>query len=425
MSAPLTTSAESSVVTGPSGESAADAPGRRTLVHGTAWMMVGQASRLGFQLAAFVVLGRVLGPTGFGIFAGALALAAMLAPFAEFGGYSLVVRDVAARQPTRRAVGNGLLLAGITAPFAFAVLAALGVFVLPEVPLTLVLAVGGAVLVGDRVLALVQAANVANGALWRNATLEVVAGGSTLALTAVLLLSAGTVETWAWLYLLRALLVAAIALAWCARLHGLPAGSGREAVERLRPGASFALGVSAHTAQGEVDKAMLARLSTLEATGIYAVAQRIVLLAALPLNALMSALYPRFFRAGQAAGSDARLLARRLVPLTAGYGLLAGGALFVAAPLVPLVFGSGFEESARALRWLAPLLLLQGIALPFADALSGAGRQLTRARCQLLALSVNVGLNLWLIPSLGWEGAVIAAVGSYAVFLAALLGVRA
>jgi O-antigen/teichoic acid export membrane protein len=203
--------------------------------------------------------------------------------------------------------------------------------------------------------------------------------------------------------------------AW--QLWGFPRGKLRGLWARMREGWHFAFGQSAQMAHLDLDKALLPRLASLEAAGIYTAAFRFAAVAYLPLNAFESAIYPRFFQAGQRSLAEARRFAEQTLCVTAVYGLVAAACLWVVAPwLLRFSLGHDFAGSVAALRWLAVLPLLQSLYLPLADALTGSGRQAWRTGGQLGALLVSAGLNWWLIPQAGWRGAAWAMIVSHVVF---------
>src|ERR1017187_1562532 len=173
---------------------------------------------------------------------------------------------------------------------------------------------------------------------------------------------------------------------------------------------------------------MLVRLGGLDATGIYGAAYRIVDVSFAPLSALVSAAAASFFRHGASGIAGSTRFARKLLPYTAGYGLLAAAFLFVASPILPALLGKGFATATLALQWLSPLVLLKSIHYFFADSLSAAGHQGLRASVQLGIVGFNVLLNLWLIPAYSWRGAAWASLASDAALavglFAAILSLR-
>jgi O-antigen/teichoic acid export membrane protein len=79
--------------------------------------------------------------------------------------------------------------------------------------------------------------------------------------------------------------------------------------------------------------------------------------------------------------------------------------MFGAAPLIPLVAGQGFAQSASALRWLCLIPVFRSVQTLSGAALTGAGFQRYRTLAQVAAAALNFGSNLWLIPAYGWRGA--------------------
>jgi O-antigen/teichoic acid export membrane protein len=69
------------------------------------------------------------------------------------------------------------------------------------------------------------------------------------------------------------------------------------------------------------------------------------------------------------------------------------------------VYGQEFAETARAFLWLAPVLAFLFINYLQLNSLTALGKQKLCALATGLCVLVNVGLNLWLIPSHGFMGA--------------------
>jgi O-antigen/teichoic acid export membrane protein len=183
----------------------------------------------------------------------------------------------------------------------------------------------------------------------------------------------------------------------------------------LHEGALFSLSISAQGANADLDKALLARLGTLEATGAYGAAYRLMDVAFLPVRSVLMAAYSRFFQHGaQGVGASARY-GRRLLTLGIGYGVLTAAALYAVAPLLPTILGRDYQDAVGAIRWLAVVPLLKAVHYFGADALTGAGYQGTRTLVLLLIAGSNFLLNLWLIPLYSWRGAAIATIVSDAM----------
>ena len=182
-----------------------------------------------------------------------------------------------------------------------------------------------------------------------------------------------------------------------ARVFGYP-------ISELREGAYFATSLSAQNVYNDIDKWMLARLSTLDATGIYTTAYRLIDISFVPVRSVLAAAYPRFFQQGAHGARAGLRLARRLLPLAVAYAAVAGLALFVLAPEVPRVLGRAYEASVAATRWLAILPLLKSIHYFAADTLTGAGYQGRRTMAQIVVAAFNVIVNVPLIAAASLAG---------------------
>jgi O-antigen/teichoic acid export membrane protein len=121
----------------------------------------------------------------------------------------------------------------------------------------------------------------------------------------------------------------------------------------------------------------------------------------------------------KAAREQAGLMLALGVPASVGLAL-------VARPLADVMVGPALRDGAAAVTpWIAASALFAGLTTYYTHQAFTLGR---RTGLLLLAMSVpaaaNVGLNLWLIPRLGLQGAMIATTASYALGLVAstLLG---
>jgi O-antigen/teichoic acid export membrane protein len=213
---------------------------------------------------------------------------------------------------------------------------------------------------------------------------------------------------WAQLYALLSVVALVLQLAWSWRRFGRPTPGWRGLWGRARSGAGFSVNNAAVTVLTDFDKTLLVRNGLTTDAGVYGVAYRLSTIASLPIVGFMHATYPRFFEIGEAGGLQATAaFARKLAIPLALYGVMAGLALIVVAPLIPLVVGEGFRPSVPVLMLLAGLPLLRPLQSLPSDALTGADMQSTRTACWVAAAVLNVGLNLVLIPRHGLTGALV------------------
>jgi O-antigen/teichoic acid export membrane protein len=373
------------------------------------WMLSGDGVRLVLQAVYFVLIGRALGVREFGAFVGAVSLVALVAPFSTWGTGFILLKEVARDRTTfGRCWGTALCTTAVFGTMLLGlVLLVSRVAFGTSVPLRalLLVAVSDAIVV--RVLDLATQAFTAVENLRQGAQIYVIlsAGRTLAAAYLTFVIHSATAQSWALLYLLSAVAAAIYGIIAVTRSLGPPRMGRRLSRPEFKEGFYFAVSQASQTIYNDVDKTMLVRLGGLEATGIYGAAYRIVDVSFAPVSALTQATLARFFRHGEEGITGSTRLARKILPYSAGYGLLAAGFLFLISPVLPLMLGKDFTAATWALRWLSPLVFLKSIHYFLANSLSGAGYQGRRALVQLGVVGINVLLNLWLIPTYSWRGA--------------------
>jgi O-antigen/teichoic acid export membrane protein len=385
--------------------------GTAHLARNAASMFLGQGGRAVLQALFFVLLTRSLGVAGFGAFAGVLALVAVAQPFAALGAPNLMVMRVARDADTARAeFATAVTVTAVTGLVAALAIAFVSHWVSAKGTSGIVaLQLALAELLGARVVDVAGALYQAQERLLRMAVFSLAITVARLG-GAVTLTVAGesSVGAWSAAYLAVSMAAAVGVVAFTFRAVGLSRPSVAAYLHHWKDGLQFSVGLAAQSIYNDIDKSMLARMSTLEATGIYAAAYRIVDLAFVPMRALLGAAYARFFRYGDEGIARTAAFARRLAGPGVGYCVFASVGLLSLSSLVPRILGPSYEDSVHALRWLSILPLLKAIHYLAADALTGARLQRVRTRWQLFVAALNVLLNLWLIPAFSWRGAAVA-----------------
>lgn len=386
------------------------------LVRNTASMLAGSGARLLIQGVYFILIARALGAGQYGAFVGVVALVAILSPFSPLGTGQILVRNVARdRKTLNYSWGNALWMTGLSGSVLLVTALLLAKLVLAErIPLTLVFLVGLSELLLSAVSGIAGLAFQAVEQLHRTAQVQVVLTAARALAAVVLVLSIRhpTALSWGFFYCASSAVGALYAIALVSSRLGWPQLSLHRLRSDLLEGFYFAISLSSQSIYNNIDKTMLVRLATFGAAGIYAAAYRLVDLSFQPVSALLASTYPRFFQHGTQGLQGTKRLARRFLPLAAGYALLAGVVLVLAAPMLPIFLGHDFIESVLALRWLSPLVLFRAVHYFLADTLTGAGFQGLRSAIQILIAGLNVCLNFWLIPLYSWKGAAWASLGS-------------
>ena len=386
------------------------------LAKNTLWVAFGQVLQVGTQAVYFIVIARALGSRDYGAFVSVVAVVALAAPFASLGSGNLLIKHVARNSSTfARHWGKALATTLLMGTILLGLVTMVASVWLPgSIPLRLVLAVGASDLLFVRLLDVSTQAYQGHQWLSRTALLQLLLSPLRLlaALGLIAMVPVPTALHWGLAYLVSALVGAGVGIVLANRELGWPEFHLRHLGLDLREGVSFSLSQSAQNSLNDSDKAILARLATLEATGVYAAAWRLVGAMFLPIGSLQVATYARFFQHGAQGVLASARLALRILPLGAGYGILAAAALYLLAPLVPAVLGNEYHQAIGAIRWLAVVPLLRAVHYFAGDALTGAGYQWVKTIIHVGLAVVNVLLNFWLIPLYSWRGAAIASVVS-------------
>jgi O-antigen/teichoic acid export membrane protein len=175
--------------------------------------------------------------------------------------------------------------------------------------------------------------------------------------------------------------------------------------QRTGEGLVFALSSSTMNIYNNIDKAMLGHYGMNAANGIYSMAYRVVDIATMPVGAIHTAAFPRFFCKGAAGPRSTTSYALEILKRTGPMTVLLATGIAATAPIIPLVAGRSFIESVSALRWLCLLPLFRSFQLSAGDALTGSGYLKLRLVVQGLAAAFNFVANIYLIPHYGWRGA--------------------
>jgi O-antigen/teichoic acid export membrane protein len=394
---------------------------KNALVRNTMWMFLGQGLRLIIQAFYFVEIARSLGAANYGAFVGVVALVGITYPFGALGSGNLLVKNVARDRglfPTYW--GRALAVTAASSSILLVAVLILSHFALPAaIPLRLVLLVAGADLFGLNVITVCGQAFQAFEQLNWTAVINVLISATRL-IGAVILIRIHrhpSALLWGYVYFCSTTTVAATAFVLVWTKLGPPRFADLLPGAEAREGVYFSVSQSAQTIYNDIDKTMLARMATLDATGIYGAAYRLIDVCFVPVSALLWSTYPSFFRAGAKGLAGSLGYAKPLLVRTLAYSSCVCLLTLIVAGYVPHVIGSEYARTAEALRWLAPLPVLKGLHYLLSDSLTGAGHQGLRTAIQAIVAAFNVLINIWIIPAYSWRGAAWSSIASDALLV--------
>lgn len=378
------------------------------IVRNATWMFSGHGLQLLGRIGYFIIIAHALGPSGYGSFVACTALIGTMSPFASCGTGHVMIKYVARDRNVLAAyMGNALLVTMASGSVLTLFALILRPHVLPGSSTSaMVIAVAIADLFG---LEMNNICLQAFQALEQGRRFSHLMAFSTAVrfVAALVLLALGpTAQNWAYLYAASSVIGTATAIVVVSRCCAWPRFQLNLFFPSVREGFHFATSLASQSVYNDIDKTMLARLSTVEAAAIYAAAYRFIEAAILPIRSVANAAYPEFFRFGMQGVSSSFGFARQILRRSIVYGLGTAVALFLAANLVPVVLGHAYQESAAVLRWLCLLPVIKCVHIFLSDTLTGANYQWQTSSAQIAVAVFNVLINFWLIVAFSWRGAV-------------------
>lgn len=407
----------------------------RRLITGGVFLRLVRGVLQGFTI---ILLVRVLSTDEFGTYAYLIALSQIISIPAQFGLPQLVVRDAS----PLAALGNGPALKALAqwASRMVIITSALGVFV-GVCAISLMDATVASVMSIALAMSLVPMASTINllssqlramGVGLRSQISEMVIAPTLFFgfVLAIYLIKIDGFANVSGVLALRAvaLLVSVLAVQWLLR-RAFVSLKQRSSPKTVRPKemsrkgllkSSFVLGLSAgmFALNNQMDLMMVTNIQGVEHTAIYRVAILMSFAVAVVAQSLNSAISPamsRTLKLGSVEDLHA-LIAQHMprVQLVVWLGLLLW--ISAAKPVLSLAFGSEYLASFAP---MAILCLSACVNLLFGPAgllLNLSGNEGVGLAAGALALTMNVGLNLALIPIYGLVGAAIATLAATLVF---------
>lgn len=389
---------------------------KSNLAKNTIWMSFGLAGRIIFQIAYYLIVARVLGPNSYGIFAGAIALVTIFSPFVSWGSGNILVENVS-RKPNQYKYfwGMALSVSFVSALALTLICTLLGVIIFSsEVALHLVLPMAIGMYFGDGIAILSSQSFQALKRLSNTSAMNFIIGFNRLlsALFLMVLPFTKSVETWAILFMLAGILSGSIGVIWTNHKLGCSNLNFKYMKGRWKEGFYFSIGQSAQGIYNDIDKTLLVRLVSDSVSGIYAAAYRIMDASFIPVRALLASTYPEFFKKGEKGTSETLKYAKKIIPWSMAWGVLAAAGIVIFANLIPVFLGEKYAGAVLMIKWLAFIPLFRSLHYLAADSLTGAGYQKHRSIFQICIAVVNLTLNLMLIPIFSWKGAAISSLAS-------------
>jgi O-antigen/teichoic acid export membrane protein len=394
------------------------------LTRNAGWVFLGQLLRLIIQALYFIEIARSLGVHNYGAFISVVALVGIVYPFGSLGSGNLLIKNVARDKNAFCSYwGRALTTTVIFGSGLLVIVLVIAQLALPrEIPTKLVALVAASDILGLNIITISGQAFQAFDRLGWTAAINVMISAGRLvgAFILIAIHPHPTASQWGFIYFGCTTVLAVTAALVVSRMLGTPKFNWQHSRAELREGFFFSASQTSQTIYNDIDKTMLARFGTLEATGVYGAAYRLIDVSFAPVSGVLWSAYPNFFRAGARGISASLAYAKPLLMRAAGYAGMVCLIVLLTANVVPYILGVEYAATAQALRWLSVLPILKVFHYFLSDALTGAGYQALRTGIQMGVAMFNVCINLWLIPMYSWRGAAWASIASDAALALAI-----
>ena len=377
-------------------------------------------SEVVIRLSKFFVLAyaaRVLGPSGFGEFNYVLALAGLLAVFGNFGLVKILTRNLS------QAPSNEERYFSTIAPYLVMVGGLVGLSLL------LYIGFGQSELTLLFLLLLIfTATNLVADYLWSflRAREDMLAEAALKGVQALLILGGGfyvlraysSTESLGVMYAISASLVL---LLGAVVVH-------HKRFRELRFSVNFgellaliksswpvaAVAVSAFIFN-QIDSIMLGAMGEFDQVGLYNTAYKLISASLIPAFILNQVFYPRLGRL--LSQNKEKKLLRLNVYLNLGI-YFTGAILFILLGqwILGLMFGQEYVSAYNALIILSVSAIFTSLIIPISNYLILRDRLMINLRLSVIAAIINIGLNIYVIPRYGFEGAAVTTLITY-IFL--------
>jgi len=370
-------------------------------------------------MVSAILTARVLGPGGRGLLAALVTLGAVGVQLGQVGMPAALTFHAAGRQPVRRLLGVALMTAlgwGTALAVAALVVFAVVPSIAPVDRFT-VLALGLAWIPLGLLLQLGQSLLLGTGDV-RRYNLTQVAEYSGAVLLMVALWQAGRASPVSF-YLAGFASMVAVGAYTTGRIWRVGGPPSRPPASLLRAmagygGKAFLSSMFAFLVL-QFDLLMVIAMLGDAAAGQYSIAARMAEMIYLVPVSVGTILF-----ATVASMEDGRWRFTRGVTLRLAAVLVPGLALaaVLARPVIVLLFGEAFLPAAGPFLWLLPGILLLSLNTQLMNYFAGIGMPLVTVLAPAAAFILNVGLNAWLLPSMGIVGAALASTASYTLMFA-------
>jgi O-antigen/teichoic acid export membrane protein len=170
----------------------------------------------------------------------------------------------------------------------------------------------------------------------------------------------------------------------------------------------FAIASASSRVHGDADKVVLTRLASPTVTGQYTIAYRLTDVLTLPIVAGAERLLPRLFKIGAERSTESHTDLLKMTIVGVVLAIMLSAITYMVAPLLPWVFGAGFQASVNMARALSLVPVSMTLWVMVRSYAGTNGFEHAMGLFELFGAGFNVAASLLLVMRFGWSGAVMA-----------------
>lgn len=399
-----------------------------SIARNTAFGVATQLTTAAFTAALTLYLVRALGAADYGVFALALGVGGLLLMVSDLGISASAGRFIAERRGDRGAVA-GVVADAFRLKLIVGALACAALFALADpiadaygnADLAWPLRAVAIAVLGHSMLLLYRGSFIAMGRVsvtWRLTFLEsAVEAGASVALVLAGGGAAGAMFGRAIGYVFGALIGVLLAARMLGR-RSIVASAGRSGRRRqiTRYAGALLIVNAAYTLFERIDVLLIGAMISTTAVGVFEAPLRLTNFLAYGGQAMAFGVAPRVARHAQHGQNVAAFVAatRYLIILQAA---LLAPVLVWSGPITDAALGSGYERSDDVLRALAPFMFLAALGTFITLGVNYLGEARRRVPLAIIAVLVNLAIDLVLIPEIGVVGGAVGTDVAFALYV--------
>jgi O-antigen/teichoic acid export membrane protein len=401
-----------------------------SVVRGTALYFIAKVVGGVFTGALTIFLARKIGSSGYGVFALALSVEALLFLVSDFGVIQAIGRFIAESRHDRAVVSDVVadgirlkLLGSVVVGGALFACAPLVADAYGSPKLTWALRAIAVALLGKNLLLMGAAVFTAMRRQSMTLASFSIESAAEVVASVALVLAAGGAVAAAFGRAIGYLVGAAAGVVLMIRLFG--SGVFRHLVHPRAhlsrivgdAGALFVVD-GAYTAFDQIDSLLIGAFLTVTAVGIWQAPLRLVAMLTFPGQSIASAVAPRMARSARHEPEPETFAGAVSLLLILMAAVIAVTTVW-AEPIITLLLGPSFHGSAAVLRALAPFIFLAGIGPVVTVGMNYIGAARRRIPIALATTALNVVIDLILIPRIGVLGGAVGTDVAYLLYVPA------